>query len=84
VFNAECCHAERVGAGWRTKERKDENWGMKKVNYTYSRQVMFLDRVPDPNPDTEPPDPRVFWPTGSESFYHYAKMIIKILNSTIL
>jgi hypothetical protein len=45
--------------------------------------------VPDPNPD--PPDPRVFWPPGSEStshmygsgsgsFYHHAKIIRKILN----
>ncbi len=48
--------------------------------------------VPDPNPD--PPDPRVFWPpgsgstsqryesgsgSGSGSFYHHAKIIRKIL-----
>jgi hypothetical protein len=49
--------------------------------------------VPDPDPD--PTDPRVFWPSesgstsqrygsGSGSFYHHAKIIRKTLNSTIL
>jgi ankyrin repeat-rich membrane spanning protein len=38
--------------------------------------------VPDPNPD--PPDPHVFWPPGSRSFYHHAKIKRKILNPTIL
>jgi hypothetical protein len=35
--------------------------------------------VTDPNPD-----PRVFWPPGSGSFYHHAKIMRKILNPTIL
>ncbi len=56
--------------------------------------------VPDPDPNPDPPEPRVFWPpgsgsgstsqrygsgfgSGSGSFYH-AKIIRKILNSTIL
>jgi ankyrin repeat-rich membrane spanning protein len=30
------------------------------------------------------PDPRIFWPPGSGSFYHHAKLIRKILNPTIL
>jgi hypothetical protein len=37
--------------------------------------------VLDPNPEQ---DPRVFWPPGSGSFYHHAKVIRKILNPTIL
>ncbi len=46
-----------------------------------------------PDPDPKPPDPRVFWPPGSEStrqrygsgsFYHHAKIIRKTLNPTIL
>jgi ankyrin repeat-rich membrane spanning protein len=40
--------------------------------------------VPDPNQDTDQPDPRFFGPTGSGSFYHHAKIIRKILNPTIL
>jgi hypothetical protein len=30
---------------------------------------------PDPNPD--PPDPQVFGPLGSGSFYHHAKLVRK-------
>jgi hypothetical protein len=42
--------------------------------------------VLDPNPDPDPLNPRVFWPpgSGSESFYHHAKIIRKTLNPTIL
>jgi hypothetical protein len=43
--------------------------------------------VPVPDPDLDPPDPRVFWPLGSRStsqrygsgsgsFYHHAKIIL--------
>jgi hypothetical protein len=56
---------------------------------------MLLSSVPDPNPDQDPLDPRVFWPpgsgstsqkygSGSGSFYHHAKIIRKTLNPTIL
>ncbi len=47
--------------------------------------------VADPNPDTDPPDPHVFGPSGSisqrygsGSFYHHAKIVRKTLMSTIL
>jgi hypothetical protein len=36
---------------------------------------------PDPNPD--PPDPHVFGPPGSGSFYHHAKIVRKTLVPTI-
>jgi hypothetical protein len=60
-------------------------------------EIYVISSVPDPNPD--PPDPRVFWPpgsgstsqrygsgsdSGSGSFYHHAKIIRKTLNPTIL
>jgi hypothetical protein len=42
-------------------------------------------------PETDPPDSRVFWPSGSTSqrygsgsFYHHAKIIRKTLKPTIL
>jgi hypothetical protein len=38
-----------------------------RVNWTVRNSV------PDPNPD--PPDPHVFGPPGSGSFYHHAKIV---------
>ncbi len=32
---------------------------------------------PDPNPDPDPPDPHVFGPPVSGSFYHHAKLVRK-------
>jgi hypothetical protein len=44
------------------------------------QRYLLTSSVPDP----DPPDPRVFLPPGSGSFYHHAKLIRKILNPTIL
>jgi hypothetical protein len=35
-------------------------------------------------PDPDPPDPHVFGPPGSGSFYHNAKIVRKTLNPSIL
>jgi hypothetical protein len=40
--------------------------------------------VADPDPNPDPPDPHVFGPPGSGSFYHHAKSIRKTLIPTIL
>ena len=39
---------------------------------------------PDPNPDPDLPDPHVFGPLGSGSFYHQAKIVRKTLILTVL
>jgi hypothetical protein len=36
------------------------------------------------DPDPDPPDPHVFGPLGSGSFYHHAKIVRKTLIPTIL
>jgi hypothetical protein len=45
-------------------------------------KISVFSSVADPNPD--PPDPHVFGPPGSGSFYHHAKIARKTLISTIL
>jgi hypothetical protein len=59
---------------------RDKHLGSAKLLARY--YVIEKASVPDPNPD--PPDPHVFWPPGSGSFYHHAKIIRKILNPTLL
>ncbi len=39
--------------------------------------------VPDPSPDPDPPDPHVFGPPGSGSFYPQAKIVRKTLIPTV-
>jgi hypothetical protein len=38
----------------------------------------------DLDPDPDPPDPHVFGPPGSKSFYHQAKIVRKTLIPTVL
>jgi hypothetical protein len=45
-------------------------------------QKVSFSSVPDPNPDL--PDPHVFGPPGSGSFYHQAKIVRKNLIPTVL
>jgi hypothetical protein len=40
--------------------------------------------VTDPDPNPDPPDPHVFGPPGSGSFYHHAKIVRKSLIPNIL
>jgi hypothetical protein len=42
--------------------------------------TVVMSSVPDP----DPPDPHVFGPPGSGSFYHQAKIVRKTLVPTIL
>jgi hypothetical protein len=45
--------------------------------------VIVFASVADPDPNPDPPDPHVFWPPGSGSFYHHAKIVRKTLSPTI-
>jgi hypothetical protein len=40
--------------------------------------------VPDPDPNPDPPNPHIFEPPGSGSFYQQAEMVIKTLIPTVL
>ncbi len=82
------------------QQEKAENSATGKANHHVLQGKVQRDLLASiPNPDSDPPDPRVFWPPGSGStsqrygsgsgigsgsFYHHAKIIRKILNPTIL
>ncbi len=74
--------------GWKNISDKDcdmlwwvtVNWNGDYELPTESTQMDFSIRVPDP----DPPDPHVFRPPGSGSFYHQAKIARKTLIPTVL
>jgi hypothetical protein len=48
------------------------------------KQGILCSSVPDLNPDPDSPDPHVFGPPGSGSFFHPAKIVRKALLPTAL
>ncbi len=62
----------------------DQYWGSALNQYKdlMTKTVKFS--VADPNPDPDPPDPHVFGPPGSGSFYYQAKKVRKPLMPTAL
>ncbi len=59
-------------------------WCHYRFNWLFDQKIATSVAYPDPNPDLDPPDPHVFGPLGSGSFYHQAKIVRKTLIATIL
>ncbi len=82
-------------------KKSSHRYSIKFYHMIFSSFEIFFIYIKLKSSVPDPPDPRVFWPPGSEStsqrygsgsgsgsglgsFYHYAKIIRKILNPTIL
>jgi hypothetical protein len=68
-------------SGWDPQHCREGHQNLQNDN-----PIMLPGSVADPdlNPDPYPPDPYVFGPPGSGSFYNHAKIVRKALILTIL
>jgi hypothetical protein len=62
-------------------DRRTESHGSGGLESEAVFRIRIRGSVPDPNSDPDPPDPHVFGPPGSGSFYHLAKIVRKTLIS---